>query len=287
NDCVGEGGIVEHTDETWGTTGFYLVPRRATRRFARRWAVRLDRVHVPRAKTLYPDATDPRGTPATAQLASRVDSVILWDASRLRKTTAIVTAGAAGEPAGEPAGAPAGAPAGVLAGVPAGALAGAPAAEAVGAAAGEAVRAAAEEGATSSKHVKASTVSCERGGPGGGGGKEGPRLPDSVGEADARRGAGQGGTEFVTPSEPFFCGELDGIEALSSESVACSAGSGGLADEGQAATAGGDDDEEDEVPLDVTADMPSAEVEELLFLKVAGLVVKLDTFHAMQRVSKL
>ncbi|CAN0342825.1 unnamed protein product, partial [Ectocarpus sp. 4 AP-2014] len=60
-----------------------------------------------------------------------------------------------------------------------------------------------------------------------------------------------------------------------------------VADEGQAATAGGDDDEEEEVPLDVTADMSSAEVEELLFFKVAGLAVKLDTFHAMQRVSKL
>lgn len=250
NDCVGEGYIVEHTDETWGTTGFYVVPRRATRGFGRRWAVHLDRVNVPRAKALYPDATDRRGAPATAQLASRVDSVILWDASRVRKMTATPSAGAAGTPAGAPVVAPA----------------------------GEVARAPAEEAATSSEHVEASTVSCERSGPRAtnGGGKEGPRLSDCVGMAEAANGAGQGGAEFVTPSEPFFAGELDGIEALSSESVAYSAGLGGLADEGQAAKAGGDsagvggltdegqatagggDDEEDEVLLDVTADMFSA-----------------------------
>ncbi|CAN0373205.1 unnamed protein product [Pylaiella littoralis] len=34
-------------------------------------------------------------------------------------------------------------------------------------------------------------------------------------------------------------------------------------------------------------DLPAAELEEFQFLKVAGLVVKLDAFHAMQRLSKL
>ncbi|CAM9669798.1 unnamed protein product, partial [Pylaiella littoralis] len=87
NDCVGEECIVEYGEETWGTTGFFLVPRRTTRGHARRWTVRLDKVHVARAKALYPDADKPRGATATAQIGDRAGSVVSWDANRLRKTS--------------------------------------------------------------------------------------------------------------------------------------------------------------------------------------------------------
>lgn len=78
---------MEYPEERWGSTKIFLAPRRATRGHTRRWVVRLQQVHVRRAKTLYPDQQDEPRTPATAQLGERENDLLLWDAGRLRKST--------------------------------------------------------------------------------------------------------------------------------------------------------------------------------------------------------
>ena len=88
NDCVGEGCIVEYSRETWGSTGIFLAPRRATRGLTRRWVVRLSKVLVPLASTLYPDETETRRAQQTAHLGGRVNETLLWDADRMRKAPA-------------------------------------------------------------------------------------------------------------------------------------------------------------------------------------------------------
>lgn len=124
---------------------------------------------------------------------------------------------------------------------------------------------------TSSEHGEGSRVTCERSGPivTNNGGKQSPRLSNFVDTAEARRGVDEGGRKYVTPSEAVFSGELAGIKAPSSKSVACSARSGGLADEAHPAAARVEDGEEDELHLDVTADIGNADVEELLFFIVS------------------
>ncbi|CAN0004911.1 unnamed protein product, partial [Scytosiphon promiscuus] len=187
NDRVAEGCIVEY-GQRWGTTGVFLEPRQTTRGHARRWAVRLEKVHVARAKALYPDESDPRGA-TTAQIGKLASKIVLWDASRLH-----------------------------------------------------------------------------------GSGSEGADAPTSTGVTASREGGAGGRETFVTPSEPFFAGQLSGIEALSSEAVAYSTTGGKGSALGEGCEGGGGDGQE--TVVDVTGD-------------VAGLAVKLDAFHAMQRLSKL
>ncbi|CAN0262482.1 unnamed protein product, partial [Hapterophycus canaliculatus] len=82
NDRVAEGCIVEY-GQRWGTTGVLLVPHQTTRGHARRWAVRLEKVHLAREKALYPDESDPRGA-TTEQIGKLANKIVLWDTSRLR-----------------------------------------------------------------------------------------------------------------------------------------------------------------------------------------------------------
>ena len=89
DECVGEGCIVEYEQQTWGSTGIFLTPRRATRGLTRRWVVRLSKVLVPLASTLYPEENDATRTQPTAQVGGRVGDNLLWDADRMRKTVRI------------------------------------------------------------------------------------------------------------------------------------------------------------------------------------------------------
>ena len=73
---MGEGCIVEHEKETWGSTGIFLAPRRATRGLTRRWVVRLSKVLVPLASTLYPEENDSPRTQPTARLQRRVKAAV-------------------------------------------------------------------------------------------------------------------------------------------------------------------------------------------------------------------
>lgn len=105
DDCVGEGCIVDYGNETWGATGIFLTPRRATRGVKRRWVVRVSVVHVPLAITLYPDETDSPQTQPTALMADRIDGHVLWDEDRMRRTP--TNAGQGSEPHPETPPAPA------------------------------------------------------------------------------------------------------------------------------------------------------------------------------------
>lgn len=213
NDCVGEGCIVEHGEETWGSTGVFLVPRRATRGVTHRWAVRLERVHVPRARSLYPDANDPPKTPATAQIGDRLGCVVLMDESRSRKSAATASATMSR---------------------------------------GSGVQ---EKGGGSTTTASAGTASSV--------GRSG--LSHSLGVA-GQRGAG-GAEGGFSPSEPFFAGQMEGIEVLSSERTAFSSSAADGGDGGeQGGKAGGADDEED--VIDVTGDMSRDEAD-YMFLKVS------------------
>lgn len=235
NDCVGEGCIVEYGEETWGTTGFFLVPRRTTRGHARRWVVRLDKVHVARAKALYPDADQPRGASATAQIGDRTGSVVLWDANRLRKTSMTAAATTSTERTGGSA-------------VP-------------GDGGAPSVTPTVTAGAASSPDGDRST---------------GPGVPRYLGVVDAGGTVtGGGGEAFTTPSEPFFAGQLDGIEALSSEYVAYSGSAEEGGDVGQGGKEGDTSGEEEIV--DVTGDLPNAELEDFQFLKVRIITINCQT----------
>ena len=157
---MGEGCIVEYEKETRGSTGIFLAPRRATRGLTRRWVVRLSKVLVPLACTLYPEENDAPRTQPTAQVGGRVGDNLLWDADRMRKTVRITPppAAAAGQGGGP--------------------------------------------------HAEVGTASSTGGGSGA---------------------AVTGLAGFVTPSEPFFAGDLAGVEALSeSASLATSARVGEL-----------------------------------------------------------
>ncbi len=218
NGCVGEGCIVEHGEETWGSTGVFLLPRRATRGVTQRWAVRLEKVHVPRARCLYPDANDPPRTSATAQIGDRLGCVVLWDANRLRKSVATApatTSGASG------------------------------ASGALGQGGGS--------GTTSSARTASSL--------------DGSGVSPPLG-VTGQGGAGGAGGAF-SPSESFFAGQLEGIEALSSQRAAFSSSAGDAGDEGRyGGEAGGADDEEG--VIDVTGDM-SLEVEDFLQVSIQQL----------------
>lgn len=146
DECVGEGCIVEYGKETWGSTGIFLAPRRATRGLTRRWVVRLSKVLVPLASTLYPEETDAPRTQPTTQVGGRLGENLLWDADRMRKTVGMTPSPAAAAGHG--------------------------------------------------------------GGPNAGGGA----ASSTAGSSGA---AVTGLAGFVTPSEPFFAGELAGVEALS------------------------------------------------------------------------
>ncbi len=85
NDCVEEGHIVEYPEEAWETTGVVISPRCSTRGLTRRWVVRLIKVHVHGAETLYPNESDNLHTQATVHVGDRNDQLLLWNAGRLRK----------------------------------------------------------------------------------------------------------------------------------------------------------------------------------------------------------
>ena len=85
DECVREGCINEYGKEIWGSTGILLAPRRAIRGLTRRWVVRLLKVLVPLASTLYPEETDAPRTLPTTQVGGRLGKNLLWDADRMRK----------------------------------------------------------------------------------------------------------------------------------------------------------------------------------------------------------
>ena len=155
---MGEGCIVDYGKEVWGSTGIFLAPRRATRGLTRR-VVRLSKVLVPLASTLYPEETDAPRTQPTTQVGGRLGENLLWDADRMRKTVGMTPFPAAAAGHG--------------------------------------------------------------GGPDAGGGA----ASSTAGSSGA---AVTGLAGFVTPSEPFFAGELAGVEALSesASSLAASARAG-------------------------------------------------------------
>lgn len=222
NDCVGEGCIVEYGEETWGTKGIFLVPRRTTRGHTRRWAVRLGNVHVARAKVLFPDETDCRGAPATAQIGDREDNVVLWDATRLRKVPAAAVPATAASSETDRGGGSA---------------------------------ASGEGGGSSTTPVGKAVFNPD------GSRRAITEAPISVSVgATTERGAGAG-EELVTPSEPFFAGQLDGIEALSSASVAHSPGSSEGGNSGDGGTGCNS-------VHDTMDDVAGAELEAFSFLKV-------------------
>ena len=106
DECVEEGCIVEYGKETWGSTGIFLAPRRATRGLTRRWVVRLSNVLVPLASTFYPEEIDAPRTQPTTQVRGRLGENLLWDANRMRKTVGMTPspAAAAGHGSGHNAG---------------------------------------------------------------------------------------------------------------------------------------------------------------------------------------
>lgn len=172
---MGEGHIVEYGSDAWGSTGFFLVPRRATRGLKRRWVVRVSVVHVPLAITLYPDETDSPCTQPTAHMADRRDKLVLWDEDRMRRTP---------KNGGDSSST-------------------VPSTAACGRERGNAASAAATTGRESealplAELQPASTTE--------------PHLSSTAG-ASGETVMGMAG--FVTPSESFFAGELAGVEALS------------------------------------------------------------------------
>lgn len=222
NDRVAEGCIVEY-GQRWGTTGVFLEPRQTTRGHARRWAVRLEKVLVARAKALYPNESDPRGA-TTAQIGKLANNIVLWDASRLRKIFATTAAATEVDHTG-----------------------------------GSALPA--EGGGASVTSASGGVSSAD------GNGSKGADAPTSTGVTGPREGGAGGRQTFVTPSEPFFAGQLSGIEALSSESVAYSTSVEKGSDVGGGGEGGGTDGQE--TVVDVTGDVSEAKHEEFAFLKVS------------------
>eukprot|EP00904_Undaria_pinnatifida_P000836 jgi/Undpi1/10753/HiC_scaffold_29.g13201.m1 len=229
NECVGEGCIIEYGKETWGSTGIFLAPRRATRGLTRRWVVRLSRVLVPLESTLYPEETDAPRTQPTTQVGGRLGENLLWDADRMRKTVGMTPSPAAAAGHG--------------------------------------------------------------GGPNAGGGA----ASSTAGSSGA---AVTGLPGFVTPSEPLFAGELAGVEALSesASSLAVSARAGEMGrretEVERSETERGVGEMKLDEPMEaedhiVAEAGPDGQGEAEGLLEMGQLRLKLDPFHAMQRLSKL
>eukprot|EP00903_Cladosiphon_okamuranus_P019959 g18342.t1 len=295
DDCVGEGIIVAYDNETWGSTGIVLAPRRSTRGVKRRWVVRVSVVHVPLAITLYPDETDSAQTQPTAHVADRMDRHVLWDEDRMRRRPANAGDGMRSAPS---ASATSGHGGGPHVELRASSTTEPNLSGTAGASSARVGDASLSEGAASagvgaaSASVRAAIASAQAASA-----REATRARAaaraSLGAASA---ASPGVDGLVTPSEPFFAGEFAGVEALSARFGEAEQGASeaeqGASEAGQGASEAklGEpiDVEQQRIPGDAAAGTDgSGAQDELRLFEAAWLCLRLDPFHAMQRLSKL